>query len=259
MSVDKAAMGVMCTRKSLKVSPDRLAMMMLGGSPIKVAAPPIFDAKTSAIRNGTGETPSRSVQGLPARLSQVADRVVRKPEHVSQHARLLDPHGDRWMKKHLDRASVLAVVAPLASPVAGLFLGVAGGALFLSGRRRAGVALAVTALVPTVAVALAFGNGGYQTFAAKQALIGFLVCLAVAALCWRLRVVRWGALLSAVPSAGSPYASSMVRSRVLWQGVVVDLLGVGPGRKWSPMMIVGIGLTVPPAFSSKVTISQLLW
>jgi hypothetical protein len=100
-------------------------------------------------------------------------------------------------------ASVLAVVAPLASPVAGLFLGVAGGALFLSGRRRAGVALAVTALVPTVAVALAFGNGGYQTFAAKQALIGLLVCLAVAALCWRLRVVRWSALLSAVMVAAA--------------------------------------------------------
>jgi hypothetical protein len=100
-------------------------------------------------------------------------------------------------------ASVLAVVAPLASPVAGLFLGVAGGALFLSGRRRAGVALAVTALVPTVAVALAFGNGGYQTFAAKQALIGFLVCLAVAVLCWRLRVVRWSALLSAVMVAAA--------------------------------------------------------
>jgi hypothetical protein len=107
-------------------------------------------------------------------------------------------------------ASVLAVVAPLASPVAGLFLGVAGGALFLSGRRRAGVALAVSAMVPTVAVALAFGNGGYQTFAAKQALIGFLVCLAVAALCWRLRVVRWGALLSAVLVAAAYFVPTPV-------------------------------------------------
>jgi hypothetical protein len=95
-------------------------------------------------------------------------------------------------------ASVLTVLAPLASPVAGLVLGVAGGALFLSGRRRAGVLLVVSAVVPTVAVAWAFGNGGYQTFAAKQALIGFLVCLAVAGLCWRRPVVRWGALLSAV-------------------------------------------------------------
>jgi hypothetical protein len=95
-------------------------------------------------------------------------------------------------------ASLLAILAPLASPVAGLFLGVAGGALFLSGRRRAGVTLAVSAMVPTIAVSLAFGNGGYQSFAAKQALIGFIVCLAVAGLCWRRPIIRWGALLSAL-------------------------------------------------------------
>ena len=45
--------GVMWTRKSLKVSPARLAMMMLGGSPTRVAAPPMLDANTSAIRNGS--------------------------------------------------------------------------------------------------------------------------------------------------------------------------------------------------------------
>ena len=94
--------------------------------------------------------------------------------------------------------SGLSVLAPLASPVAGLFLGVAGGALFLSGRRRGGVTLAVSAMVPTIAVSLAFGNGGYQTFAGKQALVSLLVCLAVAGLCWRRPVVRWGGLLAAV-------------------------------------------------------------
>ncbi|HEX6758028.1 MAG TPA: hypothetical protein VF086_06385 [Propionibacteriaceae bacterium] len=107
-------------------------------------------------------------------------------------------------------ASAVAVSAPLASPVAGLFLGVAGGALFLSGRRRDGVTLAVSAMVPTIAVALAFGNGGYQTFAAKQALIGFLVCLAVAGLCWRRPVVRWGALLSAVLVAAAYFVPTPV-------------------------------------------------
>jgi hypothetical protein len=94
-------------------------------------------------------------------------------------------------------ASALSVLTPFASPVAGLFLGVAGGALFLSGRRRAGVTLGVSALVPTIAVGMAFGNGGRQSFAEDHALIGFLVCLGVAGLCWRLPVVRWGALLSA--------------------------------------------------------------
>ena len=94
-------------------------------------------------------------------------------------------------------SSGLSVLAPLASPVAGPFLAVAGGALFLSGRRRAGVTLGVSALVPTIAVGLAFGNGGYQTFAAKQALVSLLVCLTVTGLCWRRPVVRWGGLLSA--------------------------------------------------------------
>jgi hypothetical protein len=94
--------------------------------------------------------------------------------------------------------SGLSVLAPLASPVAGLFLGVAGGALLLSGRQRGGVTLAVSAMVPTIAISLAFGNGGYQTFAGKQALVSLLVCLAVTGLCWRRPVVRWGGLLSAV-------------------------------------------------------------
>jgi hypothetical protein len=94
-------------------------------------------------------------------------------------------------------SSILSVLAALTSPVAGLFLGVAGGALLLSGRRRDGVVLGVSGLVPTVAIGLAFGNGGYQTFGAKQALMGFLGCLAVAGLCWRRPVIRWGSLLSA--------------------------------------------------------------
>jgi hypothetical protein len=95
-------------------------------------------------------------------------------------------------------ASGLSILAALTSPVAGLFLGVAGGALFLSGRRRDGVTLGVSAMLPTLAVALAFGNVGRQSFAEGEALRGFLVCLAVAGLCWRRPVLRWAALLSAV-------------------------------------------------------------
>ncbi len=94
-------------------------------------------------------------------------------------------------------SSVLSCLAALTSPVAGLFLGVAGAALFLSGRRRNGMTLGLSALVPTIAVAIGFGNGGYQTFALMHAVMGVLVCVAVAGLCWRLPVVRWGGLLSA--------------------------------------------------------------
>ena len=46
--------GPRLTRNSLKVSPDFEAMMMFGGSPISVAVPPMLEAMTSAIRNGTG-------------------------------------------------------------------------------------------------------------------------------------------------------------------------------------------------------------
>ncbi len=52
--------GAMWIRKSLNVSPARLAMMMFGGSPTSVAAPPTLDAKTSATKNGVELTPSRS-------------------------------------------------------------------------------------------------------------------------------------------------------------------------------------------------------
>jgi hypothetical protein len=69
--------------------------------------------------------------------------------------------------------SVLCVLAALASPVAGLFLGIAGGALFLSNRQRDGLTLAVSGLVPTIAVGLVFGNGGRQSFAEEHALLGF--------------------------------------------------------------------------------------
>jgi hypothetical protein len=101
------------------------------------------------------------------------------------------------VSSRLKIAAALCVLAALASPVAGLFFGVAGGALFLSGRRRDGVTLAVSGLVPTIAVGLAFGNGGHQTFAEEHAVVGCLISLLVAALCWRHSVVRWGALLSA--------------------------------------------------------------
>jgi hypothetical protein len=107
-------------------------------------------------------------------------------------------------------SSTLSVLAALTSPVAGLFLGVVGGALLLTGRRRDGVVLGVSGLVPTVAIGLAFGNGGFQWFGRTQALLGFLGCLAVAGLCWRRPVIRWGALLS----AGLVAAAYLIRTPV---------------------------------------------
>ena len=44
--------GVRLRTKSLKVSPTCEPMMMLGGSPISVAVPPMLEAMISANRNG---------------------------------------------------------------------------------------------------------------------------------------------------------------------------------------------------------------
>ena len=52
--------GATWIRKSLKLRPARLPMRMLGGSPIKVAVPPMFDANASAIKNGAAPISSRS-------------------------------------------------------------------------------------------------------------------------------------------------------------------------------------------------------
>ena len=46
--------GAMLSRKALKDRPLRAPMMMLGGSPTNVAAPPMLEANTSAINSGTG-------------------------------------------------------------------------------------------------------------------------------------------------------------------------------------------------------------
>jgi hypothetical protein len=152
--------------------------------------------------------------------------------------------------------TVLAVLAALCSPVAGLFLGLAGGALFLSGQRRGGMTVATAGLVPTIVVGFAFGNGGYQTFALKQALIAFIVCLAVAGLCWRHPVVRWGALLSAGLVVGAyliptPVGTTATRLPELFAAPIIVAVASVP--------VVGVvaataavGLLLPPVSITEV-------
>ena len=144
----------------------------------------------------------------------------------------------------------------MSSPVAGLFLGVAGGALFLTGRRRGGVMLAASGLVPTVAIGLAFGNVGRQTFAEKHAVAGFLVCLVVAGLCWRGRVVRWGAMLSAGLVAAAyllpiPVGTTATRLPELFAAPVVAAVAAAPlGAVIATTA--GVALLLPPVSITEV-------
>ena len=49
-AISTTTIGARLTRKSLNDRPARLAMMMFGGSPIRVAVPPMLMAIASAIR-----------------------------------------------------------------------------------------------------------------------------------------------------------------------------------------------------------------
>ena len=84
----------------------------------------------------------------------------------------------------------------LASPVAGLFLALAGAAYWLSTRERVGLWLAAAAMTPAIALSLLFPEGGSQPFEAG-ALLAIVLCCA--GLLWLLpareRVLRAGALI----------------------------------------------------------------
>ncbi|GAA4700438.1 hypothetical protein [Phytohabitans rumicis] len=92
-------------------------------------------------------------------------------------------------------AAALALLASATSPVAGLFLGLAGVALFLT-RRREGALLTIAAAVPLSVTALLFGEGGWMNISRTDAVHAIVTSLAVAVLV-AYPAVRVGALLSA--------------------------------------------------------------
>lgn len=117
----------------------------------------------------------------------------------------------RW---RLVLAAAGVLVASATSPVAGLFLGLAGVALFASGRslasvwppasgrllasgqRRDGLVVAVAAAVPLFVTSILAGGGGWMNISWSDTVRAMVASLAVTVLVPR-RVVRIGALLSA--------------------------------------------------------------
>ena len=90
----------------------------------------------------------------------------------------------------------LALGCTLASPVAGLFLALAGGAHWLASRRRIGLWVAAVAFAPAAALAVLFPEGGRQPYSAGTLVSILLAC---ALLLWVLprdeRLLRSGTLL----------------------------------------------------------------
>jgi hypothetical protein len=111
-----------------------------------------------------------------------------------------------WLYDRRILAICLAILTSLASPVAGAFLALAGvaDALGCGPRRAGGLWLAAGALLPVIAFALAFPEGGYEPFAPSAfwpALAG--VILLGLLLPSRWRSLRVGAGLYALASIGS--------------------------------------------------------
>lgn len=117
---------------------------------------------------------------------------------------------------------VLAFTCGLLSPIAALFLGLAGVALELSGSRRVGVALAVAALTPPALVSLLFPDGGEGPFVFSA--FWPLPVLALAfffALPTRERTLRTGAVLYAVAAVGAWAIATPVGGNAVRLGALV--------------------------------------
>ncbi|WBB67137.1 hypothetical protein [Micromonospora sp. WMMD812] len=99
-----------------------------------------------------------------------------------------------WTRLALAAAG--ALLASATSPVAGLFVGLAGAALLLTRRYADGLTLGVAAALPLGATGLLFADGGWMNISRTDALRATVTSLLVAALV-AYRPVRAGALLSA--------------------------------------------------------------
>lgn len=144
----------------------------------------------------------------------------------------------------LAAAAVAAALSSLASPVAGLFVALAGAAVWLAGGRRPGVALALGAAIPIGALNLAFPTGGVEPFV-WSAFIA--VPVLAAATLWLVprehRAVRIGSVLYALLAVAAfvvdtPLGGNVTRLGALVAGPVAALVLWQRGR----LVVVAVAL-----------------
>ncbi|HEV2812956.1 MAG TPA: hypothetical protein VGW10_06865 [Solirubrobacteraceae bacterium] len=134
---------------------------------------------------------------------------------------------------HTRAATALAVATTAASPVAGLFLAMAGVADAVARRRRAGLAIAAGAFLPALALAVAFPEGGSQPFG----FWAFTCVVGAAAVVFLLlpateRTLRTGALLYGAATVAAfaiatPMGSNATRLAAMFAGPILVCALVG--------------------------------
>ncbi|UTI63067.1 hypothetical protein NBH00_17080 [Paraconexibacter antarcticus] len=135
-------------------------------------------------------------------------------------------------------AALLAAACAATSPVAGLFLALAGVALAVAARRPCArsVALVVPPLLLVGALAVLFPEGGVQPFALTSFLAAAGATVAFVVLLPRQeRVLRTGGVLYALAVLASllpltPMGSNVVRLGVMFTGPLLLCALAGPGR-----------------------------
>jgi hypothetical protein len=124
-------------------------------------------------------------------------------------------------------AVALGAASSLASPVAGLFVALAGIALALASRSRSAALMALAALIPPVVLAAVFPEGGWQPFSfVSFILVPAFVVVAVAILPRRERALRIGLVLYGLATVAAyfvatPMGSNAVRLGELFGGPVL--------------------------------------
>lgn len=120
-----------------------------------------------------------------------------------------------------------AILCGLTSPVAGVFLALAGVAAALAGRRRIGWGIAAAAVVPVLAIEVLFPEGGQQPYSARD-LVWLLVSAAIVLILLprRERAIRVGAWLYAAGGVAvyvldTPLGNNVCRLAPLFAGPLV--------------------------------------
>ena len=153
-------------------------------------------------------------------------------------------------------AAVAALLAAATSPVAGLFAGLAGAALLLSGRVRDGLTIAVPAALPLVLNAGLFGDGGWMNISHSDAIRAVATSLLVAVLVAH-RPVRVAGVLSALGVLGAtlihtPVGLNATRLSVMFALPVLAAFATLPARArplpawFLAPLLVGVCVLQPP-------------